>query len=1094
MRITFFLFFLFSSSTFFGQKGFGLKFEDLMGAEVSRISKNTFDIADFDGDGDLEYVAVFNVDEEPHFGIIWNSNNNFFQEETIEELSNAEDIQAHDFNNDGLPDIIIDGSKFWKNLGNRQFEQVEIETSFNFAPGYFVTDYDEDGLLDIMIGTPYVDGGVYLLMNNGNFEFSETHLIVSSQLDEPVFYEDMDLDGQRDIIIGNNGDIKIFFNDNGVFNRDTVIAESVGAPAVVHDLTNDGYPDIVSLGYNNSKFFLNDECKDFPSETLSGNKPTSVGILDLDLDGLLDIVVARDDYKKVAWFSNNGDSTFSSSNYFNGVADGHVVKVNDFNGDGKMDLFAFLGGNNDLIGVYVNESDSTGTNGEGIPNSSLEISRLCHFGRTWQTTAFDVLDVDGDRDVDVAATNSYFEELVWWENQNDSMIRRVIFQESIHSDYLAAGDFDNNGTIDFIVHDEIHSEYDEHIIGFFQNDQGKFISDTVMTIPNNQGVSDIFSGDFTNDGKDEVILRRSKNGKLYTELYVLGEENELILTWSKLVNLRNFKPEILDLDKDGNLDIVWPGDDGVAFIWLRGDGTGAFNDSIVTSDEGFIEILHATDYNQDGNMDFISDEIYSDYVLFWENQGDNTFSLDTLYKIPDNSYYYELETGDADGDGDVDIFISMDYYTGPCILENRVDTIIPHFPQRKIGYYEEIISLSQDESSLAFMAKNDQYIQKFSTCTFSNLDLSKADSTFCKGDTLKFDYWLQNTSSNSSYNLYNEDGILVNSFAGSDDSTLIKISQFTPLGTGFLPNHYFLKGNENGCIFSYTDTISIQALNTPQINPFNDEKICEEEEVFVRTSNYGVTRDIISWYENGEEGYNTVNSDTTFIFHSMDTITGCSNSDTMFVFVQEPIDTVVYDTICANQTYEFGGNTISQSGTYEYAYHSSFGCDSVVTLHLENVDVEAPTITLSGTDSLITQEGYEEYTWIICPDEEEVPDNSGTNIYEPNTTGNYAVRIKKDGCTMFSNCFFFEYIGINELENINHLISYIDGNGMLHIQLKSEAPSGKIHLLDANGRILQTANIQNLKEFNMDMKGYSTGIYFVFVEGFAPVKLMRTGL
>ena len=39
-------------------------------------------------------------------------------------------------------------------------------------------------------------------------------------------------------------------------------------------------------------------------------------------------------------------------------------------------------------------------------------------------------------------------------------------------------------------------------------------------------------------------------------------------------------------------------------------------------------------------------------------------------------------------------------------------------------------------------------------------------------------------------------------------------------------------------------------------------------------------------------------------------------------------------TINEGETYEFGGNSLSQAGEYEHTFHTALGCDSVVTLTL----------------------------------------------------------------------------------------------------------------------------------------------------------------
>ncbi len=58
------------------------------------------------------------------------------------------------------------------------------------------------------------------------------------------------------------------------------------------------------------------------------------------------------------------------------------------------------------------------------------------------------------------------------------------------------------------------------------------------------------------------------------------------------------------------------------------------------------------------------------------------------------------------------------------------------------------------------------------------------------------------------------------------------------------------------------------------------------------------------------------------------------SSDDIDVIIA-PTDYEISQTICEGETYLFGQQSLSQSGTYHGSFTSSAGCDSVVTLHLE---------------------------------------------------------------------------------------------------------------------------------------------------------------
>jgi hypothetical protein len=62
-------------------------------------------------------------------------------------------------------------------------------------------------------------------------------------------------------------------------------------------------------------------------------------------------------------------------------------------------------------------------------------------------------------------------------------------------------------------------------------------------------------------------------------------------------------------------------------------------------------------------------------------------------------------------------------------------------------------------------------------------------------------------------------------------------------------------------------------------------------------------------------------------------VTGCDSIVTLLLTVKDVLRTDAYVNICFGDTYKFGKQTISASGTYEEVFKTVDGCDSLVTLH-----------------------------------------------------------------------------------------------------------------------------------------------------------------
>ena len=62
--------------------------------------------------------------------------------------------------------------------------------------------------------------------------------------------------------------------------------------------------------------------------------------------------------------------------------------------------------------------------------------------------------------------------------------------------------------------------------------------------------------------------------------------------------------------------------------------------------------------------------------------------------------------------------------------------------------------------------------------------------------------------------------------------------------------------------------------------------------------------------------------------------TGCDSIVTLDLKVTESSKSTIREMICEGETYEFGSQTLTETGKYEETYVSANGCDSVVTLYL----------------------------------------------------------------------------------------------------------------------------------------------------------------
>ena len=271
-------------------------------------------------------------------------------------------------------------NRLYHNNGNGSFSNVSGGGVTNqlghFGPGVWA-DYDNDGFLDLFVanhGVSNANGGTNQLFHNngdGTFTAMTSGAIVNDiSVGYCAVWEDYDNDGLVDLLVLNNVANGLNFlyrnNGDGTFTRVTtnIIATDLwsggSSTAAWGDYDNDGLPDLFvtdQAGVRN-QLYHNNGYGSF-TRINSGPElvPSSGGAFngcawgDYDNDGYLDLFVSGGNEKN-ALFHNNGDGTFTqilSGPPVNcggvGIICGAVSWV-DYDNDGFLDLFVSMNSNN----------------------------------------------------------------------------------------------------------------------------------------------------------------------------------------------------------------------------------------------------------------------------------------------------------------------------------------------------------------------------------------------------------------------------------------------------------------------------------------------------------------------------------------------------------------------------------------------------------------------------------------------------------------------------------------------------------------------------------------------------------------------------
>ncbi len=108
----------------------------------------------------------------------------------------------------------------------------------------------------------------------------------------------------------------------------------------------------------------------------------------------------------------------------------------------------------------------------------------------------------------------------------------------------------------------------------------------------------------------------------------------------------------IDLDGDGDVDVLSAGYFGLTVAWHENDGSGAFTEHVI-DEVGNTTAVFATDVDGDGDVDVLATRSTSHTVFWYENDGDEAFTKRVVTDAADN--VEAIFATDVDGDGDTDV-------------------------------------------------------------------------------------------------------------------------------------------------------------------------------------------------------------------------------------------------------------------------------------------------------------------------------------------------------------------------------------------------------------------------------------------------------
>jgi hypothetical protein len=292
-------------------------------------------------------------------------------------IANATGVAAGDFNGDHKLDLAVTSSAGVTILlgnGDGTFS-VGNPLPAGVGPQWVtVADFNNDGKLDLAVADSSGAGGASILLGNGDGTFQSPLNVAVGGGGNFVAAADLNQDGNVDLVVtsGSNSAVTVVLgNGDGTFGTPTSYPAGAVGSVAVGDLNGDGFPDLaitsfIPPGGGGSAVLvrLNDGTGHFPTQNGSyptdafGSNPIGCQIMDVNGDGVPDIVAVNDFSDTVSIFSNTGSGTFAPQTT-EVVGDRPTwVMPGDFNNDGRPDL-AVVNSNSGSVTVLTRPAPAT---------------------------------------------------------------------------------------------------------------------------------------------------------------------------------------------------------------------------------------------------------------------------------------------------------------------------------------------------------------------------------------------------------------------------------------------------------------------------------------------------------------------------------------------------------------------------------------------------------------------------------------------------------------------------------------------------------------------------------------------------------------
>jgi hypothetical protein len=362
---------------------------------------------------------------------------------------------------------------------------------------------------------------------------------------------------------------------------------------------------------------------------------TDLLVVDLDGDGLKDVLVCDGRLNKVSWIRQVRLGVFEEQDIGGPVAGPAHLEVADLRGTGHLDVLVASMGvvppDNEKIGsVVVLENDGTNhfTNHVLLDN----VARVTYVKAAHLTQS-------GRLDLVVGQFGYIEGEIRWMENLGNGQFKSHQLLDLPGTIHAPAADLNGDGKMDIVA---LVSQDSEEVHAFMNDGQGHF-QDRVLHGSTNKdyGSSGLCIADLNQDGRPDVVYTNgdgfdyaTPGSRPWHGVQWLENKGAGTFVFHRVGDFPGaFSPVVADLKGDGHQDIVtcsgfndWNDKNAVSLMAFENDGDQNFTPRILAHEPTHLIVVKAADMFNDGRIELVTGAFmfYPPYdrvsrVTLWEH-------------------------------------------------------------------------------------------------------------------------------------------------------------------------------------------------------------------------------------------------------------------------------------------------------------------------------------------------------------------------------------------------------------------------------------------------------------------------------------------